>query len=100
DDPVVRALARAVLQEKGYRVLEASNGVEALTCVQKHRGPIDLVITDVVMPFLSGVELVERLSQRFPGLRVLLVSGYNDSTVCRHGVEQGRMAFLPKPFSP
>lgn len=99
DDQAVRELVRDYLIGSGYRVLEATDGVEALKIVAAHRGTIDLLITDVVMPHLSGPELVARLSAERPGLKILFLSGYTDDTVFRHGVLEGGVAFLQKPFN-
>ncbi len=99
DDQGVRELVRDYLVGSGYRVLEATDGVEALKIVTAHRGAIDLLITDVVMPHLSGPELAARLSAERPGLKVLFLSGYTDDTVFRHGVLEGAVAFLQKPFN-
>src|SRR5262249_12489094 len=82
----------------GYQVLEAPNGLEALSMYERHPGRIHLVITDVVMPILSGVELVQRLLRRHPGLKVLYISGYNDSALARHGAVDENVPTLQKPF--
>ncbi|MBV9773771.1 MAG: PAS domain S-box protein, partial [Gemmatimonadetes bacterium] len=100
DEPTVRLLARKVLQRSGYRVLEAENGAEAIRLFGEHGARVDLVLTDVVMPRMGGVELVGRLTAQVPSLRVVYMSGYTDEAILRNGVrEQGR-AFLQKPFSP
>jgi PAS domain S-box-containing protein len=99
DDQAVRELVRDYLLGSGYRVLEATDGVEALKIVGAHRHAIDLLITDVVMPQLSGPELAARLSAERPGLKILFLSGYTDDTVFRHGVLEGGVAFLQKPFN-
>jgi PAS domain S-box-containing protein len=100
DEDGVRALVRQVLQAGGYTVLEAQDGAEALWLAGRHRGPVDLLITDVVMPGLDGRGLAERLGERYPDLRVLYLSGYTDDAVVRHGVLQEKVHFLQKPFSP
>jgi two-component system, cell cycle sensor histidine kinase and response regulator CckA len=100
DEDGVRALIRKVLQAGGYAVLEASDGAQALWLAGKHRGRIDLLITDVVMPGLDGRGLAERLVAVRPGLRVLYLSGYTDDAVVRHGVLKEQVEFLQKPFSP
>jgi signal transduction histidine kinase/ActR/RegA family two-component response regulator len=100
DEEAVRSLARRALEVKGYNVMEAGDGVAALTVCQRCLRSIDIVVTDVVMPRLSGVDLVNRLRTVRPQLKVLYVSGYTDSTVVRHGVEAGEANYLQKPFTP
>ncbi len=100
DEAAVRSLARHVLRSCGYTVLEADDGQRAVQLVEDHRGPIDLVVCDVVMPYLGGRQLVERLSALRPVLKVLFVSGYTDDAVVRHGVLVSDYAFLQKPFTP
>jgi CheY-like chemotaxis protein len=100
DEESVRQLARRTLQAQGYNVLEACDGVAALTVCQRHLRSIDIVVTDVVMPQLSGVDLVERLKTVRPQLKVLYMSGYTDSTVVRHGVAESEVNYLQKPFTP
>jgi len=80
-------------------VLEAENGVRALEVEARHKGPIHLLLTDVVMPLMGGRELAERLSSRRPETRILFVSGFTDDTVVRHGVLDEGVAFLQKPFT-
>jgi CheY-like chemotaxis protein len=99
DQDEVRALARAALEASGYQVLEARNGPEALALAQQHTGPLHLVITDVVMPKMSGRQVAEQLAVLCPGIKVLYCSGYTDETVVRHGVPAGTV-FLQKPFTP
>ncbi|MEO8634556.1 MAG: ATP-binding protein [Gemmatimonadales bacterium] len=98
DESSVRQLVRRVLQRDGYRVLEAANGAEALLIAARHTGQIHLLLTDVVMPELSGPELVERLTPLEPGLRVVFMSGYSEQGVPLEGLIGPRRAFLPKPF--
>ena len=100
DAAAVRAVARQVLQRQGYRVLEASEGEDALRLAARHQGTIDLVVTDVVMPRVGGRELAERLLVVRPETRVLYMSGYTDDSVVRHGILEGGVAYLQKPFSP
>jgi two-component system, cell cycle sensor histidine kinase and response regulator CckA len=89
---------RDVLLSEGYRVLEASDGIEALSVAERGE-EIDLLLCDVVMPYLSGGELAARLLRERPGLQVLYTSGYPDDTVVQRGVSSVAVAFLPKPFS-
>jgi PAS domain S-box-containing protein len=100
DDETLCVLARRILEARGYMVLEARNGEEALTLCERHEGRIDLVATDVVMPGMNGGMLVERLAAKRPALRVLFMSGYTDDDILRRGIVDPRMAFLPKPFTP
>jgi len=100
DEEAVRRLARGILETKGYSVLEANGGEEALQLCWEHQGPIHIMLTDVVMPGLSGRELAERLAALRPELKVLYMSGYTDDAVVRHGILAAGTAFLQKPFAP
>jgi len=100
DAAAVRAVTKQVLERQGYVVLEAPDGEAALRLAQQHRGPIHLLLTDVVMPRVSGRELAERLTQVRPDMRVLYASGYTDDSVVRHGILELGTAYLQKPFSP
>jgi len=100
DERMVRAYTGHVLRERGYQVLEAADGAEALKLCTEHPGPLHLLLTDVVLPRLSGRELAERTTALRPGLRVLYISGYTGDTVLRHGVIQDDAQFLAKPFTP
>jgi len=86
DEQGVRDLVRDVLQARGYTILEARHGIEALAVARRHRGPIDLLLTDVVMPRMGGPELAECLAARQPGLKVLYMSGYTERAVVHHHV--------------
>jgi PAS domain S-box-containing protein len=99
DEQNVRDLVGDYLKQSGYHVLEASDGTQALEIAAAYSGPIDLLVTDVVMPRLSGRELAMQMAAQRPGLKVLYVSGYTDDTVFRHGVLEGGMEFLQKPFN-
>ncbi len=100
DEGAVRDLAEQVLAGFGYQVLQARTGMEALDEVRKTARPIALVITDVVMPQMSGVELVRRLRETDPGLRALFISGYSNEAITRDGVLGPNTAYLHKPFTP
>ena len=99
DEASVRELVRDYLVASGYCVLEAGDGTQALKVAGAHPGPIHILITDVVMPHLSGPELATKLGVERPNLKVLFISGYTDDTVFRHGVLEGGVAFLQKPFN-
>jgi PAS domain S-box-containing protein len=99
DEESVRELVRDYLGTIGYRVLEAADGVQALALAAAHKGPIHMLITDVVMPRLSGRELANRLVAERGDVKVLFISGYTDDSVFRHGVLEGGVAFLQKPFN-
>jgi PAS domain S-box-containing protein len=100
DAAAVRAVAKQVLERQGYTVLEAPHGEAALHLAQKHRGPIHLLLTDVVMPVLSGRQLAEQLAPLRPDMKVLYASGYTDDSVVRHGILESGTAYLQKPFTP
>jgi CheY-like chemotaxis protein len=96
----VRAVVREILEMNGYHVLEARHGAEAIDISERHRGPIQLMVTDVVMPQMSGRELAQRLQPVRPDMRVIYMSGYTDDAIVRHGVLGEGIAFLSKPFTP
>jgi two-component system cell cycle sensor histidine kinase/response regulator CckA len=99
DEQSVRDLVRDYLRTAEYSVLEAVDGIQGQIVAAGHPGPIHLLITDVVMPHLSGPELATKLAVSRPDMKVLFVSGYTDDTVFRHGVLEGGVAFLQKPFN-
>jgi len=99
DEDAVRALFQQVLRGAGYDVLSARDGLEALSLCSRHPETIDLVLTDLVMPFMSGAELATRLSKLRPGMRTLYVSGFTEDALAIHGVQEKHAAFLQKPFS-
>ena len=100
DAASVRMVTRQVLERYGYAVLEAPNGDTALRLAAKHHGPIHLLLTDVVMPGLSGRQLAEQLAQLRREMKVLYVSGYGESAVVHHGILESGVAYLQKPFTP
>jgi CheY-like chemotaxis protein len=98
DEPAVRSLAREALVTHGYSVVEASGPAEALELAQALNGSLCLLVTDVVMPGMGGLELSHRMRARKPGLKVLFVSGYTDDAMVRHGILTSEVDFLQKPF--
>ncbi len=99
DDEIMRSLTRKVLEEHGYTVVEASDGESALESVQSHPGPIDLLLTDVVMRRVSGPELVERLGASHPTLKVVYMSGYTGELIAEREVLKRGVTLLEKPFT-
>jgi two-component system cell cycle sensor histidine kinase/response regulator CckA len=100
DETAVRDLARDILQANGYTVLEAGHGSEALRICERHAGPIHLMLTDVVMPGMSGRQLADRLAPLQPTMTVLYMSGYTNNAIVHRGVLDAHTAFLQKPFTP
>jgi two-component system cell cycle sensor histidine kinase/response regulator CckA len=99
DEEMVRKLIVEMLGLDGYEVIATRNGAEALEAFKSHRGPIDLLITDVIMPGIGGNELMQNLVQIRPGMKVLFMSGYTGDAVLRHGMLEAGTAFLQKPFT-
>ncbi|MGO9961141.1 MAG: response regulator [Solirubrobacteraceae bacterium] len=100
DEPALRTLVVTMLEEQGYAVLHAGNGLDAIAVAERHVGAIDLLVTDVVMPRLSGPELARQLQTLRPGLEVLFMSGYDDSRLVNRGVQKTNVNLLVKPFTP
>ncbi|HEY1584427.1 MAG TPA: response regulator, partial [Polyangia bacterium] len=100
DEDQVRAVACAILRRQGYNVLDARHADDALLLCNRHAGAIHLILTDVVMPRISGPELARRLAAVRPNMKILFMSGYTDDTVFRHGVAATELAFVQKPFTP
>lgn len=94
----LRKLAHECLESKGYRVLAAKDGAEALDLAKQNTGPIHLLMTDVVLPGIGGPELARQLASTHPETRVLYMSGYTDNAIVHHGVLDPGVAFLQKPF--
>ena len=100
DEDSVRRLAREILQMNGYKVFEAQRGSEAIEICERENGPINMMVTDVVMPRMSGPQLADHLAEVRPDMKVLYMSGYTDSSIINHGVLASGTAFLQKPFTP
>ena len=99
DEEIVRKLVCEMLETAGYEVLQAADGSEAIALADRHERTIDLLMTDVVMPGLSGQELARRLAERRPTMRVLFTSGYTEDAITNHGVLSPGTSFLEKPFT-
>jgi two-component system, cell cycle sensor histidine kinase and response regulator CckA len=100
DEDAVRELALMILESSGYKVLTSRNGAEAVQACFGYKEAIHLLLTDVVMPKMSGRQLTDLLTPSRPNMKVLYMSGYTDDTMVRHGIEDAGTNFLPKPFSP
>ncbi len=100
DEPEVRSLVQRILKTQGYTVVTAANPDEALAVAREFKGPIQLMVTDVVMPGMSGLQLAERLAPMRPDMRVLFMSGYTNDAIGHQGVLDPGTAFLQKPFTP
>ena len=99
DDAGVRDVVAFTLRRDGYEVDEERDGPSALELLRRHNEPIDLLLTDVVMPGMSGPDVAAAVSSLRPGTHVLYMSGYTDSAIVHHGVLEPGIAFLQKPFS-
>jgi DNA-binding NtrC family response regulator len=100
DEEQVRAILLSILRRQGYHVISASNATEALVLSEMRTESIELLVTDVVMPKMSGPELAKRLAPMRPNMKVLCMSGYTDDSIVRHGVLDSGVAFLQKPITP
>ena len=99
DEESVRQLVRDTLASKGYHVIEAANGEAGLKISHEHRGNIEVLITDVVMPGMGGRELAKRVAAERPAIKVLFLSGYTEDAIIHEGVLEPGTAFLQKPFT-
>jgi DNA-binding NtrC family response regulator len=100
DDDMVRTLVRETLERDGYRILDAPGPLEARRISDLTKEPIQLLITDVIMPKVSGRELAEQLVESRPAMKVLYMSGYTDNAVINSGILKKEVAFIQKPFTP
>ncbi|MFT3841388.1 MAG: PAS domain S-box protein [Myxococcaceae bacterium] len=100
DEAQVRSLVREVLRQRGYTVLEAASPGDALLISEQHANEVQLLLTDVVMPRMNGRELAQRVKDKWPGIRVLFMSGYTDDAIVQHGVLDGGVDFIEKPLTP
>jgi two-component system cell cycle sensor histidine kinase/response regulator CckA len=98
DEPAVRGVARQLLERQGYAVLEAADGPAALALCHEAKASVDLLLTDVVMPGISGRDLADRLALQYPKLRVLFMSGYTNDAIVRHGMLEPGLDYVQKPF--
>jgi CheY-like chemotaxis protein len=97
DSGLVRELVAEALRNAGYTVLDVASGADALRVMQAHTGRIDLLLTDVVMPGMSGVQLAEAVMKHGP-VKVIYMSGYTEETISHHGVDPEQVTFIAKPF--
>ena len=100
DEPQMRDVCRATLASEGYQVIQAGDGLEALEILDRHRGGVDLVVSDTVMPRMGGRELLWEMSRRHPGVPVLLAPGILGDPDASYGLEVAPAAYVPKPFDP
>src|SRR5262249_31706371 len=99
DEHQVRNLTRAMLARHGYRILDAASPAEALEIAAEATVPIDLLLTDIVMPLMSGIDLAKAVAQVRPGIKVLFMSGYTDAAVVNQGMLTAETPFIQKPFT-
>jgi CheY-like chemotaxis protein len=99
DESAVRDITRRILTRAGYRVLAAGDSTEALEATKLLDEPVNLILTDVVMPRMNGRELADRIAERWPGIKVVYMSGYTDEAIVHHGVLDPGLHFISKPFT-
>jgi signal transduction histidine kinase len=99
DNDMVREFAISVLEDQGYTVLSATNGSQCLELLETHSGPLDLLLTDVIMPDMNGKDVYELVMQSYPKVKVLYMSGYTENVISSHGVLDGDVVFIQKPFT-
>ena len=99
DDAPVRMVIQRILSNEGFKVIEADGGLSAISSCEDHTGPIDLLLTDVILPQLNGWQVADRVAATWPDVRVLYMSGYDENTVSESGVFASAGTFLEKPFT-
>jgi CheY-like chemotaxis protein len=99
DEGEVRKLISKMLETQGYRILETSNGEDALLVCERRNGPIHLMLVDVIMPGMSGSELAKVLKPLYPEIKILYMSGYTDDAIVRHGFVEKGVNYIQKPFT-
>ena len=99
DEEEVRKLAGKILERQGYRILETFNGDDALLACERCKGPIHLMLADIIMPGMSGSELAKVLKPLYPEIKILYMSGYTDNAIVRHGVLEKGVNYIQKPFT-
>jgi len=100
DEEIVRTLAARVLKDQGYKVLEANDPLQAIQIFNGYKGKVDLIVTDIIMPGMTGLGLVQRIQSTHPDIKILYISGYTDTAMLHQGVFESGTAFLQKPFTP
>jgi CheY-like chemotaxis protein/anti-sigma regulatory factor (Ser/Thr protein kinase) len=100
NEDAVRRLTVSILEAHGYRTLEAANDRQARTIVEGRNEPIDLILTDVILPGITGLELAEQMKSRMPSAKVLYTSGYPEAAIANYGIVAGDLAFIQRPYSP
>ena len=100
DEELVRNIVVHTLEQYGYTVYDSEFGAEAIQFIENHDGPIHLLLVDVVLPNMNGVEVAEHLTSSWPGMKVLFISGYTNQAIVQHGVLEKGRNFLEKPFTP
>jgi len=100
DEAGVRNITRSILSQSGYNVIIAENGIEAMQRFEEYSGDINMLLTDVIMPLMSGRELAEKMRSKQPDLKILFISGYTDDVIAQHGVLDDDVEFIQKPYSP
>jgi two-component system, cell cycle sensor histidine kinase and response regulator CckA len=99
DDPALRKMAAEVLRDTGYKILTAPSGADAIHVAAKHQGPLDVLLTDVVMPGMTGRELADQIAAGYPRIQILYMSGYTDDAIGHHGLQGQTLRLLQKPFT-
>ena len=99
DEPQILLLAKRILEHYGYKTMGAGSPGEALLLLEKHRGPLHLLLTDVIMPHMTGPELKERVEALHPGIKTLFMSGYTAEVIAQRGLLDEGLAFIQKPFT-